>query len=85
MARTLLASGAQVEARNCDGSTPLHMACACEHLHVARLLIGAGASTASRDSDGCTPLDLAPSEMAEALGGVSGGVSNGQIAMEDAS
>ena len=85
VARTLLASGAQVEARNCDGSTPLHMACACEHLHVAQLLIDAGASTAALDTDGCTPLDLAPSEMAEALGGASGGVSNGQIAMEDAS
>ena len=31
-ARCLLDAGAAPDAQNADGSTPLHMACACEHL-----------------------------------------------------
>ena len=59
--------GAAPNAQNVDGSTPLHMACACEHLELAKLLCAHGADAGVRDADGQTPAELAPAAMAEAL------------------
>ena len=66
-ARCLLELGAAPNAQNVDGSTPLHMACACEHLELAKLLCAHGADAGVRDADGQTPAELAPAAMAEAL------------------
>ena len=65
--RLLLSEGARPDVQNCDGSTPLHMACACEHRTVATTLLQCGASATLRDADGCTALELAPPAMAAEL------------------
>jgi ankyrin repeat protein len=58
-ARLLLASGAQVNARCFDGSTPLHAAVLGQHASMVELLRQAGADPALKDEDGHTPLRFA--------------------------
>jgi ankyrin repeat protein len=62
-AKSLLAAGADVNARNQRGDTPLHLAVAKGDRAMIALLIGAGATLDVVDQDGNTPLHAA------ALGG----------------
>ena len=54
--KQLLANGADVNAKDGDGATPLHYATDRE---IAELLIANGANVNAKDGDGETPLDLA--------------------------
>ena len=69
---TLLAAGAEVNARDSRGETPLHDAASYNRNPVVlELLLEAGADAEARDDTGRTPLDLArrlsPREMIEIL------------------
>jgi hypothetical protein len=57
--REFLDAGADVNALNEHGRTPLHEACLQRHTAIARLLLDAGADVNARNDDGETPLDLA--------------------------
>ena len=59
MARRLITSGADINARVDKGSTPLHLAAYKGHIDVARILIANGARVNVRTHDGITPLDWA--------------------------
>jgi len=59
VARLLVESGADVDARSEFGYTPLHVAAMEGYLDVARLLVESGADVDARDKKGRTPLDLA--------------------------
>ncbi|KAK3238939.1 hypothetical protein CYMTET_51096 [Cymbomonas tetramitiformis] len=48
-----------IDQRNEDGVTPLHLAAATGHLEILRVLLGKGASVYTTDNDGCTPLHFA--------------------------
>ena len=54
-----LADGADVNAKNDDGWTPLHQASAGGHKEVAELLIANDADVNARKKNGDTPLDTA--------------------------
>ena len=62
VAKQLMAGGADVNAANKDGYTPLHMAAYKDASNVAKLLIAGGADVNAADNDGETPLDLALSK-----------------------
>ncbi len=55
----LIAAGADVNKKNFDHRTPLHVACAEGHTEVAKLLLTRGADPAPRDRWGSTPRDEA--------------------------
>lgn len=55
----LLAAGAQVDARNCYGSTPLHLACVSGAREAAEALRCAGADFDATNNGGWTPLHYA--------------------------
>merc|ERR1712187_374557 len=56
---SLCARGAAIEARNPSyQQTPLHLACAKQHVFVVRLLLAARADLDAKDQDGFTPMDL---------------------------
>ena len=55
----LIANGADVNAKNEDGCTPLHDAAWSGHKEIVELLITAGADVNAGDKNGATPLDLA--------------------------
>jgi hypothetical protein len=57
--RKLLDKGADVNARDKYGWTPLHEAASYGHLDIVKLLVERGADVNARDKDGRTPLDLA--------------------------
>lgn len=59
IAETLLQARADVNARNFDESTPLHMACRKGHEHMVALLLSHKADICSRTSDGFTALHRA--------------------------
>jgi ankyrin repeat protein len=54
-----LREGADVNATNSKGATPLHIAVACHFEDTARLLIEKGADTNIKDDKGITPLNIA--------------------------
>jgi hypothetical protein len=57
--RRLLDKGANVNARDVDGWTPLHWAAALGRLDIVKLLVERGADVNAKNGDGKTPLDLA--------------------------
>ncbi len=85
-ARALLASGAEVNAAQSDGSTALHLAAASGKTNMIQLLLENGASPVARTADGRLAADLARERghteaavmlgepMAAADGAVTGGV-----------
>ena len=54
-----LADGADVNAKNKVGQTPLHEAAASGHKEIAELLIAKGANMNTKNAEGKTPLDSA--------------------------
>jgi len=52
----LLSKGADVNSRDNDGRTPLHLAYLSGHVQVAELLLSKGADVNSKDNDGRTPI-----------------------------
>lgn len=70
MAGALLDCGADMEARDSEGETPLRRAVNCNYAGVAALLVARGADTGSIGSKGLTPLTAARSaEMKRVLQG----------------
>jgi ankyrin repeat protein len=59
MSQLLIAKGAEVNAKNVGGETPLDNAAYWGHKEVAKLLISRGADVNAKDDDGKTPLDYA--------------------------
>jgi hypothetical protein len=57
--KELLRKGANANARDKSGWTPLHWAASYGRVDVARLLLEHGADPGIRDKDGRTPLDIA--------------------------
>ena len=69
--QALLDAGADVNARDYDGRSPLHECCACQHawksnastdadrLAIAQALVRQGADVNAKDNTGHTPLALA--------------------------
>lgn len=55
----LLAKGAEVNARDNDGDTPLHGAALHGHANIVELLLAHGAAASIRNSRNRTPLDEA--------------------------
>ncbi|MBT7909819.1 MAG: hypothetical protein HN607_04730 [Verrucomicrobia bacterium] len=62
-----LAGGADVNAKNQYGSTPLHFAAGYGRNEMAELLIAAGADVNAKYEDGGTPLDEADGETPDLL------------------
>lgn len=55
---SLLDRGADIEARNNDGDTPLLRACTTNHTKIVELLLNSGADIENRNDEGYTPLLL---------------------------
>ncbi len=55
----LLEKKAPADARDRDGSAPLHLAAAGGHLQVVELLLAAGANPSGKNREGLTAADLA--------------------------
>jgi ankyrin repeat protein len=58
----LSARGADLDASNPDGQTPLHLAVGAANLGLAKQLISAGASVNPTDAEGRTPLQIAQAQ-----------------------
>ena len=74
--RALLITGANPNARDEDGQTPLHWA---EDTDCARLLLAAGASPNAADADGLTPLDYAEDDAVRETLRAEGGKTGAQL------
>merc|ERR1712087_116789 len=59
MVATLLSAGAQVEAAEEDGRTPLWLACQHSHVGTAKLLLQNGADASTKDAQGVSVLEAA--------------------------
>ena len=59
VAAFLLASGAEIDARNAKGNTPLHLAASTGHIAVAETLIASGADLNAQNDVDDTPIFLA--------------------------
>ncbi|XP_077046055.1 protein phosphatase 1 regulatory subunit 16A isoform X2 [Agelaius phoeniceus] len=62
LARLLLDSGADANARDAELWTPLHAAATCGHLRLVQLLLHSGADLLAVNSDGNMPYDLCEDE-----------------------
>lgn len=62
IAEALLDAGADIEAKDKDGETPLRRAVNCRQERMVRLLLSRGANPRSPDKNGRTPIDAARSE-----------------------
>lgn len=58
-AKILITHGAQLEARNCYGYTPLMIAVGCRSTRFVQILIASGADVNAKDRDGYTALKMA--------------------------
>lgn len=59
IAELLISAGADIDARNRDGGTALHVAAFSEQRETVALLLGEGADPNARDARGATPLHMA--------------------------
>lgn len=57
--KILIEEGAQIDATNVNGQTPLHLACLAKSHDVVALLLEAGADYESRNIEGDCPTHLA--------------------------
>jgi len=57
--KAFIKAGADIEARDTAGHTPLYFACNANHDEIARMLIAAGADIRKRDHSDITPLHCA--------------------------
>jgi len=60
--RMLLGQGAEVNAADNSGITPLHVAILNDHVRLAEILLAKGANVHARSNNGMTPLHLAASQ-----------------------
>ena len=67
IAELLIAGGADVNARETGGATPLHQATYGDHVEVAALLITCGANVNAQDDGGYTPSDYSFGQTADLL------------------
>ena len=58
IAKILISNGANINAVDDSGETPLHKASAKGHLNIVKLLVNNGANVNAQAKDGCTPLYL---------------------------
>ena len=56
--KQLLADGADVNTRDFNGQTPLHLAVGYKHLEVTKLLLEKGANVHAKDYEGNSPLQF---------------------------
>lgn len=62
MVEFLISQGADVNRKDNEGWTPLHVTASCDLLSIASFLIESGADLGSINSDGDLPIDLVQSD-----------------------